>query len=419
MTSVVIVGTQFGDEGKGKIVDILTEFADMVVRYSGGPNAGHTLVVNNKKTIVRLIPSGILRENTICVLAQGMVIDPSRLITEINELDKLGFIKNNSLLVSEHAHMILPYHVLIDELREKTSDALGTTKKGIGPCYEDKIARRGVTIGSLKDLNYAYKLIKNSLLLWKPVITNLGGIVPSAEKIIRNLEPLTKIIVPLISNTSKIINDTIANNKNVLFEGAQGTLLDVDHGTYPYVTSSSAIAGGACTGAGIGPSRIDSVIGITKSYCTRVGSGPFPTELNNDIGKQLQNIGQEFGSVTGRPRRTGWLDIPLLQYATRVNGLDSLAITKLDVLSRLDEIKVCVAYRENHSIHNLENVEPVYKTFPGWKQNISNVKSFDDLPQNAKDYIRFISDTIECPISIISIGCDRNDTIMLNNPCFN
>ena len=440
MAAVVIIGAQWGDEGKGKIVDIYTEHADMVVRYAGGPNAGHTLVVgDNAKVVVRLIPSGILRPKTVCVLAQGMAIDPWSLVAELDELERRGYVprarlegplETRALVVSDHAHTILPYHVLVDGLREQTKAALGTTKRGVGPCYEDKYARRGVRLGALRDLSTTKKLVANALEAWEPTIRALGGTPPSVSEVMEKLEPLAARIVPLLEDTSRLVEKAVRAGKHVLFEGAQGTLLDIDHGTYPYVTSSHSTAGGACTGTGVGPSRIDAVIGLTKAYLTRVGGGPFPTELNDATGERLRKVGDEFGSVTGRPRRTGWLDLAAVRYAVRVNGLDGLALTKLDVLTGLDEIKVCTRYRLRNStapdargretdefpIDDVANAEPVYRSFPGWTENVAGARSLKELPENAQRYVKFIEQEASCPIVLVSVGFRRDDTIVLKNP---
>src|SRR5882724_5414844 len=394
MSSVVIVGAQWGDEGKGKIVDIYMEFADVVVRYAGGPNAGHTLVVGDEKIVVRLLPSGILRQGTHCILGQGMVIDTEVLLGEIDELHRRGHSKvEERLTVSDRAHLILPYHVLVDTLREGAAPAdkaLGTTKKGIGPAYEDKVRRVGVRAGELRDL-----------------------------------KAIAARIVPMLGATSELVDDAIKAGKRVMLEGAQGTLLDIDHGTYPFVTSSSAGAGGAASGAGIGPNRIGTVIGITKAYTTRVGTGPFPTELDDSDGKHLREVGAEFGSVTGRPRRTGWLDLPGLRYASRVNGIDGLALTKLDVLTGMDRIRVCVAYDTPNGrvtslpIDQLEPrglVQPVYVEMPGWKERLEGVRVLDDLPHNARAYVRFIEEQAGAPVYLVSVGPRRSETIMLHNP---
>jgi adenylosuccinate synthase len=423
MTAVVVVGAQWGDEGKGKIVDIFTERADMVVRYGGGPNAGHTLVVGSEKTIVRLIPSGILRDQTTCVLAQGMVIDPSSLLTEIDELAKRGIARvDGSLVVSDRAHAILPYHVLIDGLREQKPEALGTTKRGVGPCYEDKAARRGIPLGALRDLARTRVLVERALAAWDSTIRALGGVPPTTADVMGKLEAMAPRLIPLLAETSKLVERSVRDHKRVLFEGAQGTLLDVDHGTYPYVTSSHATAGGACTGTGVGPSRIDCVVGLVKAYCTRVGGGPFPTELNDEVGEGLRKRGDEYGSVTGRPRRTGWLDLPALRYAVRVNGLDGIALTKLDVLTGLDEVKVCVAYRtpggttEDFPIDDVETAVPVYETLPGWKADLAAARSMTALPEEARRYVTRIEKEAGCPVMLVSVGSRRDETIVLADP---
>ncbi len=422
MTAVVIVGAQWGDEGKGKIVDLCTEHADMVVRFGGGPNAGHTLVVGNDKLVVRLIPSGILRPQTTCVLAQGMVIDPSSLVGELDELELRGHVQVRKLVVSDRAHAILPYHVLVDGLREQGAGAIGTTKRGVGPCYEDKAARRGIPLGALRDRARTARLVATAIEAWTPTIRALGGTPPVADEIIAKLRPLADRIVPLLADTSKLVERAVRDGKKVLFEGAQGTLLDVDHGTYPFVTSSSAVAGGACVGAGVGPTRIDAVIGLAKAYCTRVGGGPFPTELTEAIGDRLRKAGDEFGSVTGRPRRTGWLDLPALRYAVGVNGLDGLAITKLDVLTGLDTLQVCVGYRtaagvsDDFPIDGLDGATPVYETLEGWKEELAGARSLEDLPAAARRYVAFIEKHADCPLAIVSVSPKRDDTIVLKSP---
>ncbi len=423
MTAVVVVGAQWGDEGKGKIVDILTEHADMVVRYAGGPNAGHTLVVGDQKLIVRLIPSGILRLQTACVLAQGMAIDPTSLVSEIDELAARGLVRNDaSLIVSDRAHAILPYHVLVDTLREQRPGALGTTKRGVGPCYEDKAARRGVPLGALRDLGRTRSLIECALAGWDPTIRALGGNPPSADEVCERLSALAPRIVPLLADTARLVERAVSGKKRVLFEGAQGTLLDIDHGTYPFVTSSHATAGGACSGSGVGPSRIDFVVGLVKAYCTRVGGGPFPTELADEVGKRLRERGDEYGSVTGRPRRTGWLDLPALRYAARVNGLDGIALTKLDVLTGLETIKVCVAYRtsrgmtEDFPIDDLDTSTPVYESVPGWDVDLAGARTLSALPQAARSYVERIERETGCPIVLVSVGSRRDETIVLRDP---
>ncbi len=418
MPGVVVVGAQWGDEGKGKIVDILTEHAEVVVRYAGGPNAGHTLVVGNEKVIVRLVPSGILRKGTLCVLAQGMVIDLKRLCDEIDELTKRGYPHAAELHISDRAHCILPYHRLVDGLREQGSGAIGTTKRGIGPCYEDKAARRGVPMGALRDMLALRELVSRGIEAWTPTIAALGGAAPSVDEVMSEIEPLAARITPRLCDTSALVDHALKKGKTVLFEGAQGTLLDIDHGTYPFVTSSSAIAGGACTGAGVGPTRIKRVVGLVKAYCTRVGGGPFPTELNDDIGERLRKIGDEYGSVTGRPRRTGWLDLPALRYAARINGLDRIAITKLDVLTGLSSLKVCVAYKTPHGevkelpTSGLEHATPIYEDFEPWSEDLAKATAMEDLPDAAREYVRRIEHAAECEAMIVSVGSRRNETIV-------
>lgn len=425
MSCVAVIGAQWGDEGKGKIVDIYTEFADLVVRWAGGPNAGHTLVVGDEKVVVRLLPSGILREGTRCVLGQGMVIDLAVLLAEIDELERRGR-KNlaERLVVSDRAHLVLPYHILVDGLREQTQ-GIGTTKKGIGPAYEDKVRRTGIRAGDLVDLGRVARKVEAALEQWAPFIHALGGTLPSVDSIVSPLEPLARRVVPLLADTSLLVATAVESGKRVLLEGAQGTLLDIDHGTYPYVTSSSPVAGGASIGAGIGPNRIDTVIGITKAYATRVGSGPFPTELDDSDGVHLREAGAEFGSVTGRPRRTGWLDLPALHYAARVNGIDGLALTKLDVLTGLPRIRVCVAYdtpsgrTTNFPIDLIDEpgrVTPVYEELPGWSEPLQNAKVLDDLPKAARDYVRFLEEGAKVPLFLVSVGPRRLETIVLHNP---
>ncbi len=425
MPAIVIVGAQWGDEGKGKIVDIYTERADMVVRFGGGPNAGHTLVVGSDKLVVRLVPSGILRADTTCVLAQGMVIDPRSLVTELDELERRGIHVKGRLLVSDRAHVILPYHVLVDGLREKGKDAIGTTKRGVGPCYEDKVARRGIPLGAFRDPKRLRELMERAIAEWTPIIQHLGGgsvPVPTVDETLAAIEPTLARIVPMLVDSQTLVERAIRAKKKVVLEGAQGTLLDVDHGTYPFVTSSTPTAGGACVGAGVGPTRIDEVVGLVKAYTTRVGGGPFPTELHDDVGERIRKVGAEFGSVTGRPRRTGWLDLPALRYAVGVNGLDALAITKLDVLTGLDEVKVCIAYETKHGrtedlpMDELDSAKPIYQTFPGWKEELGKARTMADLPKAARTYLEFVEKQAECPYILVSVGPARDETIVLRDP---
>jgi adenylosuccinate synthase len=420
MTAIVIAGAQWGDEGKGKIVDLLTERADLVVRYAGGPNAGHTLVVGDEKVIVRLVPSGILRPDATCVMAQGMVVDLKVLCEEIDALEARGVKVGGRLVLSDRAHAILPYHLEVDARREgAASDAsrIGTTKKGIGPCYEDKAARRGVRLGDLVRKELARERIEAACAAWTPVLRALGGEAPSPGAILAAIQPHVDRLAPLLADTAKVVDDAIRAGRNVLLEGAQGTLLDVDHGTYPFVTSSSATAGGACTGAGVGPTRIDGVIGLVKAYTTRVGGGPFPTELDDAIGERLRKVGGEFGSVTGRPRRTGWLDIPALRFAARVNGMTSIALTKMDVLTGLERLEVCVAYdtpagrTDELPIDDLAQATPVLCAMKPWSESLEAARKLEDLPAAARDYIAMIEEALGIPATIVSVGPERDATI--------
>jgi adenylosuccinate synthase len=423
MPAVVIVGAQWGDEGKGKIVDIFTEKADMVVRYGGGPNAGHTLVVGNDKLVVRLVPSGILRKDLPCVLAQGMVIDPRSLVSELDELEQRGIDAEKRLVVSDRSHAILPYHVLVDGLREQGKGALGTTKRGVGPCYEDKVARRGIPLGAFRDPARLRELVARALDAWSPVVRSMTDEpMPGIDQTLEMIEGARVRIVKLLAATQPLVERAIKAKKKVVLEGAQGTLLDIDHGTYPFVTSSSPIAGGACIGAGVGPTRIDHVVGLVKAYTTRVGAGPFTTELHDETGERIRKIGAEFGSVTGRPRRTGWIDLPALRYAAAVNGLDSLAITKLDVLTGLDTIQACVEYEtpsgktKDFPLDALDTAKPVYRSFKGWKEELGAARSLAELPAAARSYLDFIEEEVGCPLALVSVGPARDETIVLRSP---
>lgn len=428
MAGVAIVGAQWGDEGKGKIVDLLTEGADIVVRYAGGPNAGHTLVIPNKKgghdkIVVRLVPSGILWPDTVCVLGPGMVVDPLALSKELDELVGKGVWREGDqrLVLSDRAHMILPYHLLVDGLREKGKFAVGTTKRGIGPAYEDKARRNGVHLGALRDLPRMERHVARALEAWEPTIRAMGEKVPSPREVVAAIEPVVARFLPLLSDGSRVVDDGIRGKKRVIFEGAQGTLLDIDHGTYPYVTSSSAASGGACTGAGVGPTAISRVVGITKAYTTRVGGGPFPTELHDEMGERLRQAGGEFGAVTGRPRRCGWLDLPGLRYARRVNGLTDLVVTKLDVLTGLESIQICTAYDTPHGrvrdlpINDLDRATPVYETMPGWSETLDSARSVKELPPAARAYVERIASEVEVPLAMVSVGPQREATIRMRD----
>ncbi len=422
MSATVLVGSQWGDEGKGKIVDILSEKYKIVARYQGGANAGHTVIIGNKQYILHLIPSGILRDDVICVIGNGVVIDPTALLEEINILEKNGINVEGRLFISHNAHLIMPYHKLLDSISESGENKIGTTGRGIGPCYIDKFARKGIRIVDLLDRVELEKKIrvnlkeKNDIL--KKVYEHEGL---DVDEIVKEYLEFDRTIDQYIKDVPAFLNNAIDEGKSVLLEGAQGTLLDIDHGTYPFVTSSSPTSGGACTGTGIPPTKIDSVIGIVKAYTTRVGNGPFPTELLDDEGEKLRKIGAEFGATTGRPRRCGWYDAFLVAYSQMVNGLTSVAITKLDVLSGFEKIKVCVGYELNGkrlrsfptSVDQLSRVIPLYEELDGWNQDITNCLSYDELPAKTKEYLEFIAKHSGIKIEIISVGPKRKQTFFI------
>jgi len=427
MANVVVVGAQWGDEGKGKVVDIYTEYADEIVRYQGGNNAGHTLVVGNEKVVLHLIPSGVLHAGKRCVIGNGVVLDPEVFIMEVNRLKAAGRLEDDStLLLSESLHIIMPYHKAIDIAREaKSGDKkIGTTGRGIGPCYEDKIGRRGIRLMDLVDPVIFSRKLRENLEEKNAILERLGEEPLDYNQIYRSYQDHAEILKKYMADTTLVLDKSLKANKKLLFEGAQGTLLDVDHGTYPYVTSSSTCAGGAATGSGVSPREIHEVIGISKAYVTRVGSGPFPTELLDDTGEKLRQVGGEFGATTGRPRRCGWFDAMVVRYAVRINGLTGIALTKLDVLSDFDSIKVCVGYRfEGQELETLpakletfEQCEPIYEELPGWKSDISDVRSFEQLPENAQNYVKRLETLAGCPIVMVSVGPRRDQTMMLKNP---
>ena len=428
MANIVIVGMQWGDEGKGKIVDLLTEYADVVVRFQGGNNAGHTVVVGEEKIILHLIPSGALYPAKRCLIGNGVVVDPQVLLKEIEELQQRGhFLKDEQLLLSEDAHVIMPYHRRVDVARErlKGEKKIGTTGRGIGPSYEDKIGREGIRIGDLMDSEtFREKLQANLALKNHCLETCLQDQGMKMEEIFQEYSGYAGRLGKYVGNTSVFIDGEMRKGKHILFEGAQGTHLDVDHGTYPFVTSSNTIAGGACTGAGVGPTKITEVIGVSKAYTTRVGAGPFPTELNDEIGERIRQQGGEFGATTGRPRRTGWLDIPVLRDAIRLSGITGIALTKMDVLSEFATIRVCTAYRYQGRILEevpsqlkiLEKCDPVYEELPGWKADLSRAQKFEDLPGPARDYIRRIEKLTETEVMLVSVGQRRQETILRRNP---
>ena len=425
MANVVIVGAQWGDEGKGKIVDLLTRYADLVVRFQGGNNAGHTIVLKGEKFVVHLIPSGILYKNKKCVIGNGVVLDPAVLIEEIDEIKKRGYFKNDSqLMISEETHLILPYHRRIDMAREKIFK-IGTTGRGIGPAYEDKVARCGIRVVDLMDEKIFREKLEANLIQKNVYLTRVlreKGF--EFSEIFDEYLQYKNRLEKYVKNTSLVLYEEIEKGKNVLFEGAQGALLDLDHGTYPYVTASNTLAGNACAGSGIGPTVISSVIGIAKAYTTRVGEGPFPTELHDEVGEKIRERGGEYGATTGRPRRCGWLDAVVVNHSIRVNGIREMVITKLDVLNDFDTIKICVGYRVDgkvfhHVPANLEILKrsgPVYEELSGWKTELKGVKNFRDLPPNARRYVRRIEELIHTKITMISIGSERNETISIKNP---
>ncbi|HEX9023223.1 MAG TPA: adenylosuccinate synthase [Geobacteraceae bacterium] len=428
MANVVVVGAQWGDEGKGKVVDIYTEYADDIVRYQGGNNAGHTLVVGNEKVVLHLIPSGILHEGKRCIIGNGVVLDPEVFIREITKLKESGRIKDDAcLLLSESLHIIMPYHKRIDIAREARSGdrKIGTTGRGIGPCYEDKIGRRGIRLMDLLNPAVFAAKLREFLEEKNFILEKLLGESPcNYEEIYEEYQGYAATLRTYVADTSLILSRDLKAGKKALFEGAQGTLLDVDHGTYPFVTSSSTCAGGACTGSGASPRDIHEIIGISKAYVTRVGSGPFPTELLDATGEQLRQTGGEFGATTGRPRRCGWFDAMVVRYAVRVNGLTGIALTKLDVLSGFDTIKVCTGYTYNGqtvedlpaSLEVFEKCQPVYEELPGWKADITAASSFDELPANARAYVRRLEELAGCQIVLVSVGPRRDQTIILRNP---
>ncbi len=426
MANVVVIGAQWGDEGKGKITDLLSRSADVVVRYQGGVNAGHTIVVDNKVLKLHLIPSGILYKKTTCLIGSGTVVDPKVLLKEIDMLNENG-IDISGLKLSSTSHVTMPYHRLLDEAMEKErgSHKIGTTGRGIGPTYADKSQRNGVRVRDLLDEDRLRDVLEIPLKEKNGLLEKIYKIKPlNKDKIIEEYLEYGKRLKDHVVDCTRTIHSASKNKKNILFEGAQGTLLDLDHGTYPYVTSSNPISGGACIGAGVGPTLIDRVIGVAKAYTTRVGEGPFPTELQGSINDQLCDRGGEFGTTTGRRRRCGWFDGIIGKYAVQVNGLDCLAITKLDVLDELDEIQVCVAYEFNGqeidyfptNSEDLKKCKPIFKKLKGWQCSTANCRKLSDLPEGAMNYLRFLAELMEVPIAIVSLGANRDQTIVIEDP---
>jgi adenylosuccinate synthase len=419
MQVTILVGSQWGDEGKGKIVDLLSEHYPIVARYQGGANAGHTVEIGDDKYILHLIPSGILRKDVICVIGSGVVIDPIALLEEIELLEKNNISVKGRLFISHNAHLIMPYHKLLDSINESGKNKIGTTGRGIGPCYIDKYARKGIRINDLLNRELLAQKIRMNLDEKNLLLKNIYGKDElNVEEIIEQYEAFDKAIDPYIKDVPAFLNNAISEGKSILLEGAQGALLDVDFGTYPFVTSSNPTSGGACTGTGIPPNKITNVIGIVKAYTTRVGEGPFPTELLDATGEKLRKVGSEFGATTGRPRRCGWFDAPLVKYSQMVNGIDSVAITKLDVLDHFEEIQVCTAYEfEGKLLKNfptdpdkLNLVKPIYTSLPGWNSDTTKCESYNDLPQLTKIYLDFIANAAGIKIEIISVGPKRKQT---------
>lgn len=424
MAGYVVVGAQWGDEGKGKIVDVLGEKADYVVRFQGGNNAGHTVVVNGEKSILHLLPSGVLHKNAVCIIGPGVVVDPFVLLEEIDVLEKKG-LASSHIYISDRAHLIMPYHIKLDELQEErlAGNKIGTTKRGIGPCYADKYTRIGLRVGDLIDFESFKVKLKSTLSIKNDQITKLYNEKPfDYEEMVTQFSEIREKLLPRMMDSLSVVNEALDQNKMVLFEGAQAAMLDINYGTYPYVTSSSPTSAGVCAGAGISPKKLDKIIGVVKAYSTRVGEGPFVTELLDNQGEKLREIGHEYGATTGRPRRCGWLDLNVVKHAARINGLTDLVITKIDVLSAFDEIKVCTGYEIDGqifdtipaSVEMVARAKAVYETFPGWQCDITGIRTFDDLPEYCKAYLKRIEDFTDTRISLVSVGPDRENNILIN-----
>lgn len=423
MSSQVVVGTQWGDEGKGKIVDVLAEKADMIVRFQGGDNAGHTVIVNGKKYVLHLLPSGVLHKDAVCVIGPGVVCNPFVLLEEMDTLEK-GGLTCDHIVISDRAQILMPYHRYQDKLEEESANhKIGTTQKGIGPCYSDKYARRGIRYHELLDFESFKVRLKEVLDFKNKLFTNVYGANPlDYDTIVKDFEKIYDRIVPMIKETTHIVNEALDQNKNVLFEGAQAMMLDINYGTYPYVTSSSPTSAGVSTGAGVAVNRLKTIIGVVKAYSTRVGEGPFVTELLDSTGENLRAVGAEYGATTGRPRRCGWLDLLVVKHACTMNGLTDIVLTKIDVLTGIDTLKVCVGYDVDGTIYDyvpsdqavVAKAKPVYKEFAGWTEDISKMTSYDQLPQNCKDYVSFIEQFTGVRVSMISVGPDRVNNIYIH-----
>ena len=428
MSAVVVMGSQWGDEGKGKIVDYLAQQADTVVRYQGGSNAGHTVTVNGEEYKLRLLPSGILYKGTLCVIGNGVVVDPQVMLEEMDAMEKRG-IDVSGIRLSNRAHVVLPYHSLMDGLNEELrgKGKIGTTKRGIGPCYMDKDHRIGIRVCDLMDKEEFAKRLKENLALKNIELERMYNHAPlDYEEILAEYEGYAERLRPYVCDTISLLNDELAAGKKILFEGAQATMLDIDYGTYPYVTASHPVSGGIGVGAGVAPNRLDKIVGVVKAYCTRVGEGPFPTEQLNEIGEKIREAGHEYGTVTGRPRRTGWLDAFVVRYAGLLSGIDYMAITRLDILDGFDEIKMCTGYKYEGKLLNeipaslkvLAKVEPVYETFKGWKKDISGVRRYEDLPEEAQVYLTRLAEVTGICLGIVSVGPNRDQTIILDDKMF-
>ncbi|MBM6678277.1 adenylosuccinate synthase [Faecalicoccus pleomorphus] len=423
MPSQVIVGTQWGDEGKGKIVDVLAQKADMIVRFQGGDNAGHTVIVQGKKHVLHLLPSGVLNPNALCVIGPGVVCNPFVLLKEMETL-KQGGLTCDHIIISDRAQMLMPYHCYQDELEEQSaSHKIGTTKKGIGPCYADKYARRGIRFHEFIDFESFKVRLKECLDFKNKLFTKVyDGKAMDYDQMVKDFEAIYDQIVPMIKETTHIVNEALDEDKIVLFEGAQAAMLDINYGTYPYVTSSSPTSAGVTTGACVAPNRIQTVVGVVKAYSTRVGEGPFVTELNDETGQWIREKGFEYGATTGRPRRCGWLDLLVVKHATMMNGLTDIVLTKIDVLSGLDKLYVCTGYEIDGKVYDyipsdqamVAKAKPIYKEFDGWKEDISKMESFDELPENCKAYIRFIEEFTGVRMSMVSVGPDRVNNIYIH-----
>jgi adenylosuccinate synthase len=423
--SAVIIGAQWGDEGKGKIVDVLSEHFSVVARYAGGHNAGHTVTIHGKKFILQLIPCGILRPGSKAVIGNGVVLDPFALMKEVKTLREAGIQVDGNLFVANRAQVILPYHRMIELASENAPGRvkIGTTSRGIGPAYEDKMGRRGLRVADLLDAQLMHTHIENACKEKNTIVHALYNTEPlDAEEIFREYAKVAEEVRPFVVDTAALLNSALRNGESIMFEGAQGTMLDIDHGTYPFVTSSSATSGGAVIGTGVPPTAISTVIGVTKAYCTRVGEGPFPTELHGTEGDELRKRGNEFGAVTGRPRRCGWIDLPLLRYSAMINGIEWLVVTKMDVLDHLAEIPVCVGYKINGKktseipaqISGYDKIECLYEKLPGWKKTTSGIDEFEKLPQKARDYLEFIAKETGTKVGVVSTGPDREQTMYVD-----